>query len=332
MSKNGYRVVQKTGRVRAAQSDYLFVPTGGANPAKRGVVLLHGAGTPMEYLGGQLAIATAWASSEIPLWLAQNNIPSVGAVMSSDAMSSDAGMLDITNAITLLGQSGCAVDKVHLLGVSMGGGMALSYAALNPNKVASIGGIIPLTDLLIAYLYKTVLGQFDTIIASAWGVAAPRVVADAATTLNSTTITSATAAFVAGDVGKWVVSPNLPFKTKIVSITNGTTVVLDKQATATSAGQALRILTALPARADFVTNVLPPIAAAGIPFKTWYSTVDTTLAPADIIANTALGGGTSLAVDSTYGHAEGTVKRFIDNVDADGRMKHYTDWIKGLGA
>lgn len=65
-----------------------------------------------------------------------------------------------------------------------------------------------------------------------------RVVADGV--LNSTTtITSATAAFVAGDVGKSVVGTNIPTGAYIASVTNGTTAVMSAAATATASGVSL---------------------------------------------------------------------------------------------
>jgi hypothetical protein len=69
-----------------------------------------------------------------------------------------------------------------------------------------------------------------------------RTTADAATTNTSTTVTSATASFVAGDVGAIITAgANLPTNTVIVSVTNGTTVVVSQAATATGTSLALAI-------------------------------------------------------------------------------------------
>ena len=55
--------------------------------------------------------------------------------------------------------------------------------------------------------------------------------------LNSTTtLTSATAAFVTGDVSRVVTGTGIPVNTRILSRTNGTTVVLSQAATATASG------------------------------------------------------------------------------------------------
>jgi hypothetical protein len=67
-----------------------------------------------------------------------------------------------------------------------------------------------------------------------------RTVTDAV--LNSTTtLTSATAAFTAEDVGAWVIAAGIPNTTSIASVTNATTVVLSKAATATASGVSAQI-------------------------------------------------------------------------------------------
>lgn len=64
-----------------------------------------------------------------------------------------------------------------------------------------------------------------------------RIVTDLATTSASAVVTSATAAFVAGDVGAYVSTLNLPVSTKVVTVTNSTTVTVSAAATATSSAQ-----------------------------------------------------------------------------------------------
>lgn len=71
-----------------------------------------------------------------------------------------------------------------------------------------------------------------------------RVVTDGVTTLGSTTVTSATAAFVSGDVGSEIQAPGLPLGTTIVTHTSGTAVVVSNEATA--AGTALTVAIATP--------------------------------------------------------------------------------------
>lgn len=67
-----------------------------------------------------------------------------------------------------------------------------------------------------------------------------RTVFDGATNTN-TTVTSATAAFVAQDVGAWVIGPNIPSGTTIASVTNATTIVLSAAATGTATARMLSI-------------------------------------------------------------------------------------------
>lgn len=69
---------------------------------------------------------------------------------------------------------------------------------------------------------------------------ASRSVTDGVTTLNSTTVTSATASFTSADVGKTIGNANIPAGAVIQSVTNGTTVVMSQQATAS--GTALTLV------------------------------------------------------------------------------------------
>lgn len=72
----------------------------------------------------------------------------------------------------------------------------------------------------------------------------PRSVADGVTTSGSATITSATAAFVAGDVGTKISgSADIPGGTTIASVTNGTTAVMSAVASASHTAQVFNIVT-----------------------------------------------------------------------------------------
>jgi hypothetical protein len=68
-----------------------------------------------------------------------------------------------------------------------------------------------------------------------------RTVADGATTNASATVTSATAAFDARDVGATIAGAGIPAGAYIVSVTNATTVVISANATATAAGVSITI-------------------------------------------------------------------------------------------
>ena len=115
------------------------------------------------------------------------------------------------------------------------------------------------------------------------------------TTLNSTTITSATANFVSSDVGRIVTGTNIPGYDKIASVTNPTTAVLTTKATATGTAQTLTIgaheqtsstrevtdahvtagsTTLSSASANFqASDVQLPVTGCGIPTGTYIASV-----------------------------------------------------------
>lgn len=68
--------------------------------------------------------------------------------------------------------------------------------------------------------------------------------ADGTTTAGSTTVTSASAAFVAGDVGKAISGTNIPTNATIVSVTNSTTVVISAAAATAGSTSVLTISSA----------------------------------------------------------------------------------------
>lgn len=80
-----------------------------------------------------------------------------------------------------------------------------------------------------------------------------RTVADGVTTNASPTVTSATAAFVAGDVGGVLATTNLPAGTTILTINSGTSVVVSANATAAGTTQAF---TVTPSTSLFTPDVV----------------------------------------------------------------------------
>lgn len=92
--------------------------------------------------------------------------------------------------------------------------------------------------------------------------AAARTVSDGVTA-SSTTVTSATAAFISADVGAAITGTGIPGSTTIASVTNATTVVLSAAATATATGVSLTITrTTANALAVFQTAVNTDFASA----------------------------------------------------------------------
>jgi hypothetical protein len=70
----------------------------------------------------------------------------------------------------------------------------------------------------------------------------PRAVTDGATTNTDATVTSATAAFTAADVGRGITGAGVPAATTILSVTNATTIEMSANATATATGVTLTIV------------------------------------------------------------------------------------------
>jgi len=79
-----------------------------------------------------------------------------------------------------------------------------------------------------------------------------RTVSDGATNSN-TTVTSATAAFVSGDVGAIIAGPGIPGSATILQINNGTSVGISVAATATATAQPLTIS---PVTASYIPDVI----------------------------------------------------------------------------
>jgi hypothetical protein len=106
---------------------------------------------------------------------------------------------------------------------------------------------IPANSFIIAVNSPTSVTLNNKATASKTGVSltisnsSTRGVADGVTTLNSTTISSATAHFLPADVGRIVTGTNIPGYDKIASVTNTTTAVLTTKATASGTAQSFTI-------------------------------------------------------------------------------------------
>lgn len=87
-------------------------------------------------------------------------------------------------------------------------------------------------------LYQRLYGLHTQAGEALAGLASTDLFADFATTSGSPTVTSATAAFVSTDVGKMIVSANIPVGARINSVESGTSVTISSNATATGTGQA----------------------------------------------------------------------------------------------
>lgn len=162
-----YTAISSIGNIQAGETDYLWLPGEKRGANKYGVVLLHGAGAPNNFMD-----ATRLGSLTLPAWLAMAGIPVVAGQMGGDTFANDTAMTRINSAITYLSaNAGVPSTKVILIGASMGGALALRYASLNPSKVAAIVGIIPLTN--INTIYQSNAGGLRAAIGTAWGVTYP---------------------------------------------------------------------------------------------------------------------------------------------------------------
>jgi len=119
-------------------------------------------------------------------------------------------------------------------------------------KQGDVGATITGTDIPVSTTLSSVTsGTAATLSQAASGSTAgtaaftirsvSRDTADGATTSGSTTVTSATMAFTANDLGAAIVGTNIPAGATISSVTNATTVVISAAATGTGAGQALGV-------------------------------------------------------------------------------------------
>lgn len=135
---------------------------------KRGVILCHGAGAGNEYLD-----ATGQVSSvRLAAAIAAAGIACIAGLMDGDTWANDTAMTDVDNAWTSLqSTAGVASDKVCVIGVSMGGAVALRWAMTRAGKAACVVGIIPASD--ISDIYTNNRGTYQASIATAWGVTAP---------------------------------------------------------------------------------------------------------------------------------------------------------------
>lgn len=321
----GYQLISSAGNIQSGEKDYSFLPDVSRGSGKYGVIELHGAATNDMFAG------TSWpAASAIGARLASKGTPAIAGDMGGDTFGNATGMARITAAAAYLSSvSGCSTAKYHLLGASMGAMMAYTWAAQNPTKVASICAIIPgadLNKLMVGYTPGGYTTGFMASIAAAWSLTA-RSIADLAY-VDATHVSAAS--FTSADVGRSLGSVKCTYPTKITAVV-GTTATLDTPVIGGTGwtGQAAIVADALPSGAKVINNV-GPVASASIPNMVFYSTVDPYIFPADAQALATAAGGTSIAIDSTYGHANGTVVEF-DVYNNQANADWYVNWVQSLG-
>lgn len=168
MSGRSFRATTGIGNVVATEQDTVWKPHPQRPAGKSGVVLVHGHGAPTEFVDVDRP-----SSLILPNWLAWSGIPCVAAKMGGDKWGANPtpgyieDAIDWLAAVCAAGGDDIPTDHFHVIAVSMGGSLAVRYAAANPGKVDSYTGIIPLSSL---YNYYTSFPADQTEIATAWGV------------------------------------------------------------------------------------------------------------------------------------------------------------------
>lgn len=326
----GYQLISGAGNVFSGEKDYLYLPDVPRGASKYGVLLIHGAATPDMFAG------TSWPGCDaIGARLASEGIPALAAEAGGDTFGNATGMSRMTAMASYLSSvSGCSTSKYHLIGASMGAMMAYTWAAANPTKTASIVGLIP-GARLDKLLRGTTPGGYTTgfmaSIAAAWGLTA-RTIADLAY-VDSTHVSAAS--FTSADIGRNLGSTNVADGTTILSVA-GTTAQLSAAVTGSGWSAQSAIVTDVLPSGGLVINNVGPVQSAAIPNKIFYSTVDPYIFTADAQALATAAGGQSIAIDSTYGHANGTVVSFDTYSPTSGQTGANADWylnyVKSLGA
>lgn len=342
MSK-GRVVLTADATLDAGEFTHTFYPA----PARTGypVIFLHGAG-----LNDMIVANAGWpAGALLGRALRRAGIATAQILAGGTSMANDTAMSRITTArATLATRTGCSSAKAHLVGISMGAAVALRYAALNPTKVASINALVPATNLL--NLQQRNPGStlnaagFAGLVATAWGLGA-RYITDGSIVSGTNVLTSATG-FTTADNGRLVITntaaataggysaPKVPYGTTLSGIAGTpTTAAMSNNATATASGLAVALSDPLPTttpNADLLA-LAPAIAAASIPVRFFYSTVDAFIDPADVEAMRAAVGGTKVAIDSTYGHANGSLAQWAA-YNSGAAFSDLIDYLKAQGA
>lgn len=329
------------GNLVAAQFDQVWKPRTVRGSSKYGVILAHGA------FANEFDMATWPETMQLAAVLANEGIPCIGGQMGGNSWGNDAISGTSVNSYMnkalayLSAQTGCSASKAHVIGVSMGAGVGNRWAALNPTKCASLQGLMPLSSMEHVYTDNPGVNvaagaSFSESIATAWGLAF-RSVSNAVIN-GTTTLTSASGAFTGADVGRQIIrgytQTGIPVNTKIVSVTNSTTVVLDKTC-GSGSGQIIGICDPFPmaassAGADLIGYYAPLLASNSIPNRWFYSDDDPLIYPADVEAVAAAAGGPALKM-TTGLHA----RPLLQNVAAYGggsSFSNIVDYVVSYGA
>jgi pimeloyl-ACP methyl ester carboxylesterase len=317
-----------TSALVAAELTHIWKPGNPRALTKRPVVICHSAGSVDDGAGVALPHFTQLASvlARGSAATAGQGMPIIGGYMTGKfPFGNDASVGRIeTMRVQIGASSGADASKVALLPVSMGAGAAFRYAAANPTKVSSINAIIPMSSLLNFYKSNfggsiSVAGVNAMSIAAAWGLS--YTVLTVTATNGSPNLVATAGAFTAPMAPTYLVIKNtgnrqaidstIPIGTTLATFTDATHAIMSAPFTGVTGSYQIAVAQPLPTGVPATTADLlalgPAIAAAGIPTRLFYSTVDQYVDPADTIALAAGCGGTAIPIDTTLGHVDGTI-------------------------
>lgn len=323
-----YSVSAKTARVQAGEAGVIFRPRVINGSTRYPIVACHGAASSWD----QWLNAASWSKmNKLLVTAAQAGIPSIAEHLGGDTIGAATGTSRILAALNAVASdTGCSSSKCHLVAVSGGSATALNAAIANPSKVASLTLMLPTTSIINGYQKNPPVGteanaanSIASLFATAWGLSY-RTVTDAVTN-STTTLTSATAAFTAGDNGKVIITKaaNGILAGTTITYVNSTTVTLSAAATTTGTARIIGIGSPMPAGANLLANAS---ALSSIPTRMYYAPDDTLIVPVDVTAMaTAIGASASATATGGGGHTNTGLLPTAFDFDA------WAAWLKTNG-
>ncbi len=217
---DGYAALTTLGAVAVGETDTVFAPRT-PRVGTCGLILLHGSGNPQQFTDS----ASQHASAQLAAAFASAGIPTIAGEFGGQTWGNDTVMSRIDTAWGVLQSAypSMRVDKVCLLGVSMGAAAVARYSQTYPSKVAAVIGLIPLWDLVALY-EANILGK-QTEIGTAWGVTAPAALPSAADVAANAALAAGIPTLAGYSTADAVVAPS--WVTDYVAAVGGTAVVTD---------------------------------------------------------------------------------------------------------
>jgi hypothetical protein len=226
----------------AGEYAWWWTPRTGRGATKYPMLALHGAGF---LTGDNFAAPTGWPdAADLVRAVARGSaqtgnkgIPVASHYLNGDKYANDTVMSRIDLMRTSIAtRTGCSSTKVNLFGISMGGGAAVRYAALNPSKVASINVIIPMMSIINLRNSNmgagSLIGGFANVITAAWG-ATYSTGYTVTLTNGSTAVTATAGTFTSGQTGYAVIKNTAIRQSADTTVPFGTTFTFATSTTGT---------------------------------------------------------------------------------------------------